>query len=196
MLFESGRITFMLANIVLVGPMGVGKTTIGRALAKALEMDFIDSDQEIEKRTGAKISWIFDIEGEKGFRKRETNMLKEIMQRRGVVLATGGGIVLKSENRAVLVKNNFVVYLRASVGKLLQRTVRDRNRPLLQVDNPRQRIEALLLERDPVYRSVADLVVSTDRKTVTHVVKSICRQLPRIAKTKFSDHIDVPYCKE
>jgi len=196
MLFNDGRITFMLANIVLVGPMGVGKTTIGRALAKALDMDFIDSDQEIEKRTGAKISWIFDIEGEKGFRKRETNMLKEIMRRRGIVLATGGGIVLKSENRAVLVKNNFVVYLRASVGKLLQRTVRDRNRPLLQVDNPRQRIEALLQERDPVYRSVADLVVSTDRKTVTHVVKSICRQLPRIARTKFSDRIDVPYYKE
>ena len=171
--------------------MGVGKTTIGRQLAKVLALEFVDSDKEIESRTGAKIGWIFDIEGEEGFRKREMTMLHELIQRRGIVLATGGGIVLKKENRPLLVENNIVVYLHASIDKLLQRTARDRNRPLLQTGNPREQVASLLAERDPLYRAVADLTVSTERKSVSLVVKTICRHLPRIAKEKLGYSINI-----
>jgi shikimate kinase len=151
-------------NLFLVGPMGAGKTTIGRFLAENLNLEFVDLDAEIEDRCGANIPWIFDVEGEEGFRKRESRMLDEVTSRRGVLLATGGGAVLAESNRETLKQRGYVVYLSASVGQLLERTAHDRNRPLLQVDNPRQVIEKLISDRDPLYREVADLIVVTEKR--------------------------------
>ncbi len=167
----------MLKNIFLVGPMGSGKTTIGRQLAKVLNREFVDSDHEISRRTGADIPWIFDIEGEAGFRERERTVIDDLTQRQGIVLATGGGAVLNSDNRRWLVSRGLTVYLSASIDQLFIRTAKDRNRPLLQTDDPRAQLEALMLVRDPLYREVADLVVDTDdssvRATVQHVVDAI-----------------------
>ncbi|MDO7653173.1 MAG: shikimate kinase AroK, partial [Porticoccus sp.] len=148
-------------NLFLVGPMGAGKTTIGRFLADYLSLEFIDLDAEIETRCGANIPWIFDVEGEAGFRKRESQILEEVTTRSGILLATGGGAVLDESNREILKQRGYVAYLSASVEQLLERTANDRSRPLLQVDNPREVIEKLIAERDPLYREVADLVVVT-----------------------------------
>lgn len=161
------------ANLFLVGPMGAGKTSIGRRLARRLELGFADADQALEERTGVRVSLIFEIEGEAGFRAREARMLGELTARRGLVLATGGGAVLSAENRRLLHQRGWVVYLQASVERLFARTRRDRNRPLLRTANPRERIEALLAERDPLYRECADLVVDTDRKTLAETVRQI-----------------------
>ncbi|HKK04638.1 MAG TPA: shikimate kinase AroK [Gammaproteobacteria bacterium] len=166
-------------NIFLVGPMGAGKTTIGRQLAEALGYQFVDSDHEIEQRTGANIPLIFDVEGEAGFRRREAAVIDELTQRTGLVLATGGGAVLDPANRTHLKTRGKVIYLAASVAKLLERTARDRNRPLLQTADPRAKLEALMAERDPLYRDVADLVVNTDRGSVRRVVKDILARLQR-----------------
>lgn len=151
-------------SIFLVGPMGVGKTTIGRQLAKMLDYDFIDSDHEIEAKTGASIAWIFDVEGEVGFRQREQSMIDDLSRRSGIVLATGGGAVIKAENRQALKQRGLCVYLKADVDELLKRAAHDKNRPLLQTDNPKEKLTALMKEREPWYREVADLVFDTQRK--------------------------------
>lgn len=151
-------------NIFLVGPMGVGKTTIGRQLAKLLGYEFIDSDHEIEARTGASISWIFDVEGEEGFRQRELAIIDELSQRSGIVLATGGGAVIRPENRQTLKQRGIVVYLKADIDELIRRTAHDKNRPLLQTENPKEKLIALINEREPWYIEVADLVFDTQRK--------------------------------
>ncbi|MDL2283798.1 shikimate kinase AroK, partial [Oxalobacter sp. OttesenSCG-928-P03] len=163
----------MHENIFLVGLMGSGKTTVGRALAKRLGMRFIDSDHEIESRTGASISWIFEIEGEDSFRKRETEAIRDLTARKGIVLATGGGAVISPENRRHLKERGTVVYLRASVNNVLQRTMHDKNRPLLQTEDPRKKIEQLSREREPFYSEVADIVIDTGRQNVHAMVQSI-----------------------
>ncbi len=157
--------------------MGAGKTTIGRQLAEALGMDFADSDQAIEARTGATIPWIFDVEGEAGFRKREKAMIDELTRRQNLVLATGGGAVLDPENRRHLQSRGTVIYLHADIDQLLERTRKDRNRPLLQTDDPRARLEALMAERDPLYREVADIILETGQRGVRHAVQTLLRRL-------------------
>ena len=153
-------------NIFLVGPMGAGKSTIGRQLAQLLNMDFVDTDAEIEERTGADIGWIFDVEGEEGFRKREERLINELTQRQGIVLSTGGGAVLSKDNRNHLSARGIVVYLETTVEKQYQRTQRDKKRPLLQdVDDPRQVLEDLAKVRNPLYEEVADITLPTDEQS-------------------------------
>ncbi|MEJ2419174.1 MAG: shikimate kinase AroK [Exilibacterium sp.] len=162
-----------VSNVFLVGPMGAGKSTIGRLLAGELNLSFKDTDQVIEERTGADIPWIF----EDGFRRRETAVLRELVEQRGLVLATGGGIVLRPENRRALQSGGRVIYLTASIEQLLERTYKDRKRPLLQVDDPRSRIIELINLRDPLYREVADLIISTDKRSPRTVAQDIARRL-------------------
>jgi len=157
--------------------MGVGKTTIGRALAELLELDFYDSDREIEASTGADIPWIFDVEGEVGFRIRESRMIDQLSERTKIVLATGGGAVLAEENRQCLKERGVVVYLRASIRQQIERTSRDKNRPLLQTPDPEQKIRELMKIRDPLYREVADIVIDTNRRNPRSVSQDISRQL-------------------
>jgi shikimate kinase len=164
-------------NIFLIGPMGSGKSTIGRQLAKSLKRTFRDSDREIEERTGASISLIFEIEGEQGFRDRERRMIEELTRQENIVLATGGGAVLRSENRSYLMQRGFVIYLHAPIGQLYARTRKDRKRPLLQTADPRGKIIRLVEERDPIYRQVADLIIDTEHRTVRQVVNQIIRDL-------------------
>jgi shikimate kinase len=167
-------------NIFLVGPMGAGKSTIGRQLAEALGYEFLDSDQEIQRRTGVDIPTIFEYEGEEGFRKRERQVIEDLAQREGVVLATGGGVVLRADNRQQLAARGFVIYLHCSPEQQYARTSRDRNRPLLATDDPLQRLRDLMSEREPIYRQVADMVVSTERRGTSSVVKEIRRRLDEI----------------
>jgi 3-dehydroquinate synthase len=164
-------------NIFLVGLMGAGKTTIGRMLARKLGKRFVDSDHEIEARTGASIPWIFEIEGEASFRRRESDMIRELTGQHGIVLATGGGAVLDPANRALLAERGTVVYLRAGIGSILQRTSHDRNRPLLQTPDPRKKLEELTAQREPLYREVADLVIDTGRPNVQSMVNTILEQM-------------------
>lgn len=165
-------------NIFLVGLMGSGKTTIGRALAKRLNKRFVDADHEIEARTGAYIPWIFEIEGEASFRQREADVIRDLTAQEDIVLATGGGAVLNEESRKFLKERGTVVYLRASVNSILQRTSHDRNRPLLQTDDPRARIEELSLQRAPLYQEVAHIIIEMGRPNIQSVVQSIISQLP------------------
>jgi len=165
------------ANIFLVGLMGSGKTTIGRALAKRLNLRFVDADHEIESRTGASITLIFEIEGEASFRQREADVIRDLTQQQGIVLATGGGAILDPESRRSLREHGTVVYLRASVGSLVQRTSHDRQRPLLQTADPRARIEELMRQRAPLYEEVAHITVETGRPNVQSVVQNILAQL-------------------
>ncbi|MDX1694877.1 MAG: shikimate kinase AroK [Ketobacteraceae bacterium] len=160
-------------NVILVGPMGAGKSTIGRQLAGILNYDFYDSDQEIEARTGADIPWIFDVEGEEGFRRRETAMIDELTELDGIVLATGGGAVTREENRSVLMTRGVVVYLKTSVEQQLERTARDRNRPLLQNAEPRKVLTELMRVREPLYEEVADMIVNTGEGGVREVAQKI-----------------------
>lgn len=164
-------------NVFLIGPMGAGKTTIGRQVARALKLAFVDSDHEIERRTGADIPWIFDIEGEEGFRRRERAVIEDLCRQRDQVVATGGGAVLDPRNRADLARNGTVVYLSASVDRIVARTARSQHRPLLRTDDPRARIEALMAEREPLYREIADIVVDTERRGVRGTVSQIVRQI-------------------
>ncbi len=164
-------------NIFLVGPMGAGKTSVGRRVAKTLHMKFRDADREIEQHTGAKIALIFDIEGESGFRQREKAMLEELTREKNLVMATGGGAVLDPDNRRQLAQRGCVFYLHASVDQLFERTKRDRNRPLLQTEDPRKRLTELMRERDPLYREVADFIVDTDGRTVRSVAEEIVEQV-------------------
>lgn len=152
-------------SIFLVGPMGVGKTTIGRQLAKLFGYTFIDSDREIEARTGATIPWIFDVEGEAGFRLREQAMIDELTQVESIVLGTGGGAVIREDNRQNLRQRGVVVYLQADLNELLKRTSHDKNRPLLQTDDPRGKLAALLEQRAPWYAEIADVIFDTQRKS-------------------------------
>jgi len=169
-----------LNNIFLVGPMGSGKTTIGRQLAKSLDRAFVDSDHEISHRTGADIPWIFDIEGEAGFRARERAVIDDLTQRQGIVLATGGGAILAEENRLALSSRGLTVYLAASIEQLFKRTAKDHNRPLLQTDDPKARLEALMLTRDPLYREVADLVVDTDDRSIRATVQYVIDEITKL----------------
>ncbi|MBB3102908.1 shikimate kinase AroK [Azomonas macrocytogenes] len=166
-----------MRNTILVGPMGAGKSTIGRLLAKELRLPFKDSDKEIEQRTGTNIPWIFDVEGEQGFRDREHAVLADLCLAGGLVLATGGGAVLREDNRQALRAGGYIVYLCTSVDQQLERTARDRNRPLLQTADPRRVLTELLAIRDPLYRSIADMVIETDERPPRMVVVEILERL-------------------
>jgi shikimate kinase len=163
-------------NLYLIGLMGSGKTTVGRQLAKRLARPFLDSDHEIEARTGVCISTIFEIEGEAGFRRREALMIKELAQKRRVVLATGGGVVLNADNRRLLRENGWVVYLDVLPALLLERTSHDRNRPLLQVENPLARLENLYAERDPLYRETAHHVIDSGQFAPNHLTQLLLKE--------------------
>ena len=160
-------------NIFLVGLMGAGKTSVGRMLARIMGKVFYDSDHVIEDRTGVKIMVIFDIEGESGFRSRERNVIKELVAKKGIVLATGGGSILDSENRQYLKKNGIVIYLHASVEELFRRTKNDSRRPLLRTKNVKKKLEDLYIERDSLYRSIADLTFETKNQSVAELVRAI-----------------------
>jgi len=164
-------------RVVLVGPMGAGKSTIGRLLAKELGYRFLDSDRVIEERCGANIPWIFDVEGEGGFRQRETAMLDEMTAETDVVLATGGGAVMRQENHPLLRKNAVVVYLKTSIEQQVERTRKDRNRPLLQNDDPEGVLRQLFAIRDPLYTQLADIVMYTDRKSPRLVVRQLVNRI-------------------
>jgi len=172
--------TIEAKNIFLVGPMGAGKSTIGKVLSEIMDMEFVDSDREIETSTGADIPWIFDVEGEKGFRDREVRMIDELSRRTNIVLATGGGAVLSKKNRKRLKKRGVVVYLRATIDQQIERTSRDKNRPLLQTPDPAQTIRELMELREPLYLEVADIIVDTHRRNARGVSKEIDRQLRKL----------------
>jgi shikimate kinase/3-dehydroquinate synthase len=167
-------------NIFLVGLMGSGKTTVGRALAKRLNKRFFDSDHEIEARTGASIPLIFEIEGEASFRQREADMIRDLTACEGVVLATGGGSILDPQSRAYLKSRGLVIYLRAGVSSILLRTGHDKNRPLLQTADPRGRLEELSAQREPYYQEVADLIIETGRPNVQYLVQTIVAYLENL----------------
>ncbi|CAL4044000.1 shikimate kinase AroK [Buchnera aphidicola] len=169
-------------NIFLIGPMGAGKSTIGRQLSQQLRMEFYDSDQEIEKRTGADLSWVFDVEGEKGFRDREKKIIDELTKLHGIILATGGGSIKSKEARNQLSSRGIVIYLKTTIEKQLLRTQRDKKRPLLQKDilTRREILENLAYERNPFYQEIADIVVNTDEKSAKIVAHRIIYLLEKI----------------
>jgi len=164
-------------NVVIVGPMGAGKTTVGKLLADELGVEFLDSDKEIEDRTGADIGWIFDVEGETGFRKREAAMIDELTARSGVLVATGGGAVLLEENRKRLVSRGTVIYLNAPLEQQIERTSRDRTRPLLRDGEPGDVLAALQEDRGPLYQEVADFTFTADRRSAKALAQEIARAL-------------------
>ncbi|MCE9680221.1 shikimate kinase AroK [Shewanella sp. AS1] len=164
-------------NIFLVGPMGAGKSTIGRHLAQMLHLEFHDSDQEIENRTGADIAWVFDVEGEEGFRRRETQVVADLTEKQGIVLATGGGSIQSKDIRNNLSARGIVVYLETTIDKQVARTQRDKRRPLLQVDDPREVLENLAAIRNPLYEEIADVIVKTDEQSAKVVANQIIEQL-------------------
>ncbi|MDO8414114.1 MAG: shikimate kinase [Gallionellaceae bacterium] len=168
-------------NIFLVGMMGAGKTTVGKILSRHLGKTFIDSDVEIQQRTGVNIPHIFDVEGETGFRQREINVIRELVQLDNIVLGTGGGAVLHEQNRAALRANGVVVYLKSAVHDLWQRTRHDRNRPLLQTADPYARLKALHEVRDPIYTELADLVVMTGKQSAQSLVLHLEQELHRFS---------------
>lgn len=161
------------SNLFLVGPMGAGKSAVGRHLARLLHLEFLDSDEEIEARTGVDIAFIFEKEGEKGFRKREVKIIDELSQREGVVLATGGGAVVDPDSRSRLGARGFVVYLHTTVKQQLERTRSGRERPLLEDGNKEKILQELMEQRDPLYREISDLIVETDGRRVQTVAREI-----------------------
>ncbi|WP_163577824.1 shikimate kinase AroK [Halomonas faecis] len=169
-----------LPNLILVGPMGAGKSTIGRLLAAELSREFYDSDHEIQARCGADIPWIFDVEGEAGFRQREAQMIEELTALDEVVIATGGGAVLREENRRRLRERGTVIYLFTTVEQQLRRVAKDRNRPLLQRPDREAALREMFKLRDPLYRATADIVVRTDRRSPRGVVGEIVRRVQRL----------------
>ncbi|MGH8455350.1 MAG: shikimate kinase AroK [Stenotrophobium sp.] len=172
------------SNIFLIGPMGAGKTTVGKRLAETRGLEFVDSDQEIESRTGVDVAFIFEKEGEAGFRKRERAIIAELSARSGIVLATGGGAVLDADNRQFLSARGFVVYLHASVEQQMARTIRTENRPLLQnAGNRRDVLESLFSARDALYREIADLVLQTDGRNARLLARDIEDHLERPASS-------------
>jgi shikimate kinase len=164
-------------NIFLVGPMGAGKSAVGRYLARTLHLSFVDSDDEIESRTGVDIPFIFEKEGESGFRKREAVVIDDLSRMDGVVLATGGGAIIDPDSRSRLGGRGFVVYLFTTVDQQVARTERGRERPLLENGDPRETLQALLDSRDPLYREIADIVVETDGRKVKSVANEIIEQV-------------------
>lgn len=164
-------------NIFLVGLMGAGKTTIGKLLAKRLKKTFIDTDHEIEHRTGVRIPLIFELEGEAGFREREAALIRELTQRQDIVLATGGGAILRHENRDALAQNGTVVYLNAKIEDLWQRTQHDKNRPLLQTQDPKAKLTELFIQRDPLYREIAHMIITSGQQNVQHAARELERRL-------------------
>ena len=165
-------------HIFLVGPMGAGKSSVGKSLAKTLKRPFLDLDFEIERRTGADIQWIFDMDGEEGFRKRESKIFSQVIEeKKRAVIATGGGIVLREENRALLNSHGTVIYLSATKEQLIERTKRDKNRPLLQVKDRAEVISEILDQRDPLYREVADIVFKSGLGHVSKTVKKLADTL-------------------
>ncbi|MDG1905836.1 MAG: shikimate kinase AroK [Arenicella sp.] len=166
-----------MQNIILIGPMGSGKTTVGRQLAKRTRMEFVDSDHMIEDRCGVSISTIFDIEGEDGFRKRETKMLTELCQMNGIVLATGGGAITTEGNRILLRKSGYVVYLKTSINTQIARTQKNQNRPLLENVDPEVKLQELMDERGNLYEQEADLIVTSGERIVSKVVEEIMSHL-------------------
>ncbi|PCI23279.1 MAG: shikimate kinase AroK [Piscirickettsiaceae bacterium] len=166
-------------NIYLIGPMAAGKSTIGKVLARKLGVSFFDIDQEIIECTGVEIALIFELEGESGFRKRETDKIKRLSQLDNAVIATGGGAVLSKENQVILKNSGKIIYLQCSVNQQLSRTRFDTKRPLLQTENPRERLEQMMIERAPIYESLADITVSTERINSKRVINTIVEQLKR-----------------
>jgi len=164
-------------NIFLIGPMGAGKSAVGRYLARTLHLTFVDSDDEIESRTGVDIPFIFEKEGEEGFRKREAVVIDDLSKMDGVVLATGGGAIVESDSRSRLGGRGFVVYLFTTVDQQVSRTRKGRERPLLEKSDPRSTLQELLETRDPMYREVADIVVETDGRKVKSVADEIIEQV-------------------
>lgn len=167
----------LTSSIILIGMPGSGKSTIGKNLARLLHMPFVDLDHQIEERCGVKIPIIFEIEGEEGFRKRETSVLQEVMANGIIVLATGGGAVLSATNRALLSRSGQVVYLKASVEDLHRRTSKDRNRPLLVDADPKQRLTELLTERAALYESIADITIETGVSSISSVIQKIAQRV-------------------
>lgn len=163
---DNTRASRVCGNIILIGMMGAGKTTVGKLLAKQLGKTFIDSDEEIQRRTGVTIPHIFDVEGEAGFRLRESGVIQDILRQDGIVLATGGGAILSPQNRAMMKQNGVVIYLKSNVHDLWQRTRHDHNRPLLQTENPRAKLQELHDQRDPLYAETADLIIPTGKQSV------------------------------
>jgi len=164
-------------NVFLVGMMGAGKSTAGRLLARRLKRPFLDSDHEVERRCGVKIPVIFEIEGEPGFRARESAVLGELTALRDVVLATGGGAVLSADNRRLLAARGTVIYLHASADALYERVRQDRNRPLLATDDPAGRLRELYQNRDPLYRDIADMVIETGRQSVQNLARELFNRI-------------------
>jgi len=164
-------------NIFLIGPMGAGKSVVGKYLARSLNLSFVDSDDEIELRTGVDIPFIFEKEGESGFRKREAIVIDDLSKRENIVLATGGGAIVENDSRSHLGARGFVVYLYTTVDQQVTRTSKGRERPLLENVDPRTALEQLLLFRDPLYREIADLIVETDGRKVKSVVDEIVEQV-------------------
>ncbi|MFP3014329.1 MAG: shikimate kinase AroK [Arsenophonus sp.] len=168
-------------NIFLVGPMGSGKSTIGRQLAQKLNMEFFDSDQEIERRTGVDVSWIFDLEGENSFRKREENIINELTEKQGIVLATGGGSVKSKETRNRLSARGVVIYLEATIEKQIIRTQRDKKRPLLKEGClVREALEKLTHERNPLYQEITDITIYTNDQSAKMIVNKIIGLLEKV----------------
>ena len=167
-------------NIFLIGPMGAGKSTIGRQLAQMLGMEFMDSGSVIEERAGADIDWIFDVEGEAGFRKREERIINELTQGQGVVLSTGGGSILSKDNRNVLSARGIVIYLETTIDKQFERTQRDKKRPLLQNDDPRKTLEELAKIRNPLYEEIADITLQTDDQAAKLVATNIIEMIDNL----------------
>jgi shikimate kinase len=170
----------MKKNILLVGLMGAGKSTVGRYLARRMKRTFYDTDSVIVERTGVSIPTIFDIEGEQGFREREEQVIEELTQQEGIILATGGGCVIREVNRKALRRAGTVVYLKGTALLLFSRIKHDTNRPLMQTDNPLKTLSDLLAERDPLYMGVADLVINTGKQKVPVLLKEIERKVIQI----------------
>ncbi|EIJ33979.1 shikimate kinase AroK [Thiothrix nivea] len=177
----------MQHNIILVGLMGAGKSTIGRQLARRLNLEFYDSDKVIEERTGVSIPTIFAIEGEQGFRDREEQIIEELCALPGILLATGGGSVLRETNRAHIKAGGCVIYLRASADQLFQRIKHDKNRPLMQTDKPLQTLRDLLKAREPLYMEVADLIVPTGKQKANIILRDIHNKLKQLQETSHAN---------
>jgi shikimate kinase len=160
-------------NIILIGPMGAGKTTIGRQLSKKLSKKFYDSDYEIEQRTGADIPLIFELEGEEGFRKRESQVISELVSMQNIVLSTGGGSVLDEDNRKSFADNGYIIYLKSTAEKLFKRTADDKRRPLLQTDDRLEKIRTILEEREPIYIALANEIVDTQDLSIKQITQKI-----------------------
>ncbi|QJC29190.1 shikimate kinase AroK [Enterobacteriaceae endosymbiont of Plateumaris rustica] len=168
-------------NIFLIGPMGAGKSTIGRQLANQLNMEFFDSDEEIERRTGADINWVFDVEGELGFRKRERKIINEITKKKGIILATGGGSITSKETRKYLSSRGIVIYLQTTIEKQLIRTQRDKKRPLLHNKSKLaiEILQNLAKERNPLYTEIADIIIKTDKQNAKIVANQLINLLEK-----------------